>query len=145
MRRRAANKLVRSVGLVVNRRKVDADDYSMRHRVRRPSRSWDARMTDLHGVDTIEAAEIINAVASNDLSATGVEILKAMPESQWCSASSLASKVWGKKVTWSARSGQWQKMGVELKRLNAGGYVHMKLTESNQKLWRRSLLTTQVQ
>lgn len=72
-------------------------------------------------------------------SATGLEILKAMPEGQWCPASWLASTVWGKKVTWSARSGQWQKMGVELKRLNAAGYVHMKITESNQKLWRRSL------
>lgn len=77
--------------------------------------------------------------SSATCSAAGVEILKAMPENQWCPASWLASKVWGEKVTWSARSGQWQKMGVELKRLSAGGYVHMKITESNQKLWRRSL------
>lgn len=61
VRRREANKIVRTVGLVVKRGKVDADKYSMTHRVIRPSRGFDAQMIDLHGVDTITAAEIIQS------------------------------------------------------------------------------------
>jgi hypothetical protein len=51
--RRRANHIVRATGLNVKRAKVDADEYSMTHK--------GSRLVDLHGVDTITAAEIIQA------------------------------------------------------------------------------------
>ena len=65
-------------------------------------------------------------------------ILNAMPEGEWCPAAWLADVAWDKKVTWSARSGQWQKMGVMLWKLHQAGWVHHKKAASGQNLWRRA-------
>jgi hypothetical protein len=55
--RRAANTIVRSVGLDVKRQKVCADRFSMMHK--------GSKLIDLHGVDTITAAKIIQAANWN--------------------------------------------------------------------------------
>lgn len=52
--RRRANKTVRSNGLAVRGTRVDADEFSMDHK--------GSKLVDLHGVDTITAAEILKAV-----------------------------------------------------------------------------------
>ena len=65
--RRAANTIVRSVGLDVKRTRVCADRYSMERK--------GCKLVDLHGVDTITAAQIIQAANAKlrDAGESGVE------------------------------------------------------------------------
>jgi hypothetical protein len=66
-----------------------------------------------------------------------LSILNVLAESPGdVNASWVASKVWpcaGRSL--GARSGQWQRMGVILAKLQARGFVWRNITEYNQKLW----------
>jgi len=67
---------------------------------------------------------------------TESRVLAELSPTEWRPAGWLAHRVWGHKVTWSARSGQWQRMGAILQAMRKRGLVEMRTTETGQKLWR---------
>jgi len=76
---------------------------------------------------------------------TESRILAQLSPTEWRPAGWLAHRVWGHKVTWSARSGQWQRMGALLHAMRRRGLVDMRTTEFEQHLWRaRAKRSTEV-